>query len=730
MQLESICVAVLAAMASLGVSAQAGSWDAAYAKAEAALAKLSLADKVGIVTGVGWNKGPCVGNVSPASAIGFPSLCLQDGPLGVRYATSVTAFTPAVQVASTWDVELIRQRGQFLAEEAKNIGIHVMLGPSAGPIGKIAEGGRNWEGFSPDPYLSGVGMGVTAAAMQQVGVQACAKHWILNEQERDRTTMTSNADDRTVHELYVWPFMNAVKANTASFMCSYNKINGTYACESDYVMNELLKKQLGFRGYVMTDWNAASSTVQSAVTGLDMSMPGSDFNGGTIRWGPQLIAAVNNGNVPRARVDDMVKRILAPWYLLGQDQGWPTLNLNKNVQANHKANVRAVARDGLVLLKNDNKTLPLKRPARIAVIGTGAFKGRHASNGPNCPDKACNSGAIGTGWGSGAVDYPYFVAPFDAISQRASAEGSTVTQSNSDNASQGAAAANGADVALVHITAIGGEEYLTVDGNAGDRINLDPWNNGNALVKAVAAVNKNVVVVVHTVGPLILESILANPSVKAIVWAGMPSQENGNALVDVLWGDVSPSGKLVYTIAKQTSDYGTRITTSGTDNYPEGLFIDYRHFDKEGIQPRYEFGFGLSYTTFAYAGLSVSAAGARSGPTTGPIVPGGPSDLWQTVATVTATITNTGGVQGAEVAQLYITLPSSAPATPVRQLRGFSKLPLAPGQSGTATFVLTRRDLSYWDTASKKWVVPAGTFGISVGASSRNLPLKGTLQVN
>ncbi|KXJ96246.1 glucosidase [Microdochium bolleyi] len=716
-------------MASMGVSAQGGSWDAAYAKAEAALAKLSLADKIGIVTGVGWNKGPCVGNVHAASAIGFPSLCLQDGPLGVRYAKSVTAFTPGVQAASTWDVDLMRQRGQFMGEETKNLGIHVLLGPSAGPLGKFAEGGRNWEGFSPDPYLSGVGMHQTVEGLQSAGVQACAKHWILNEQERDRTTLTSNADDRTVHELYVWPFMDAVKANVASVMCSYNKINGTWACENDYVMKELLKDQLGFKNLVMTDWGAQHSTVQAANTGLDMSMPGSNFNGGEVYWGPQLTAAINRGEVPQARLNDMVKRILAPWYALGQDQGYPALDLNKNVQANHKTNVRAVARDGIVLLKNDGNALPLKKPSRIAVIGTGAFKGRHANNGPDCQDKACNDGALGMGWGSGTVDYTYFVAPFDAISARASSQGGTISQSNSDNASQGAAAAQGADVAIVHITATAGEQYLTVENNAGDRNNLDPWHNGNALVKAVADVNKNVIVVAHSVGPLILESILSNPSVKAIVWAGLPSQENGNALVDVLWGDVSPSGKLVYTIAKQTADYGTRVSTSGTDNFAEGLFIDYRHFDKAGIEPRYEFGFGLSYTKFAYAGLDVSAANVKSGPTTGAIVPGGPSDLWDTVATVTATVTNTGAVQGAEVAQLYITLPSSAPSTPVRQLRGFDKLPLAPGQSGTATFVLTRRDLSYWDVASKKWVMPAGTFGISVGASSRNLPLKGSLQV-
>lgn len=479
----------------------------------------------------------------------------------------------------------------------------------------------------------------------------------------------------------------------------------------------------------MTDWGAQHSTNAAANTGLDMSMPGSNFNGGDVYWGQALLNSVNSGAVALSRVEDMVLRILAPWYMLGQDQGYPSVDLTRQVQGNHKTNVRAVARDGTVLLKNDNRVLPLKSAAsKIAVVGTGAYKGNHANNAASCPDKACNSGALGMGWGSGAVDYPYFVAPYDAIAAKISSTGGSVVQSNSDNASQGATAARGADVAVVFITADGGEGYLTSEGVAGDRNNLDPWHNGNALVKAVADANSNVIVVVHSIGPIILESVLSNPSVKAIVWAGLPSQESGNALVDVLWGDVNPSGKLVYTIAKQQADYGTKVS-QGTDTFKEGLFIDYRHFDQSNIAPRYEFGFGLSYTNFTYSGLAVSAVSATSGPTTGTIVPGGPQDLWQIVATVTAKITNSGGVQGAEVAQLYITLPTSAPSTPPRQLRGFAKLPLAPGASGTATFALTRRDLSYWDVNSKKWILPKGQFGVSVGASSRDLRLNGSLVV-
>ena len=270
--------------------------------------------------------------------------------------------------------------------------------------------------------------------------------------------------------------------------------------------------------------------------------------------------------------------------------------------------------------------------------------------------------------------------------------------------------------------------YITVEGNMGDRNNLDPWHSGNDLVSAAAAVSKNVIVVVHSVGPVILEAILANPSVKTIVWAGLPGQESGNALVDILYGDTSPSGKLPYTIARQRSDYGTSWTSALADGFAEDLFIDYRHFDERSIDPRYEFGFGLSYTNFNYSGIAVNVF-ATSGASVGAISPGGPADLFESVGTIVTWIQNTGSVAGAEVAQLYIGLPESAPWSPPKQLRGFQKLFLEPGQSGMATFDLTRRDLSYWDVESRSWVVPSGQFRVYVGSSSRNIRQKGLITV-
>ncbi|KAL1624210.1 hypothetical protein SLS54_004140 [Diplodia seriata] len=579
-----------------------GGWDAAYVKSEAALAQLTQDEKVGIVTGVGWQNGPCVGNTSPVPKIGYPSLCMQDGPLGIRFAQGVTAFPAGVHVASTWDKKLLHERGVAMGAEAKGLGVNVQLGPGSGALGKIPEAGRNWEGFSPDPYLAGIAMQETIIGMQSSGVQACAKHYIANEQELNRNTISSNLDDRTMHELYLWPFADAVNANVASVMCSYNKLDDVWACENDHILNGLLKDELAFRGYVMSDWNAQHSTVLSANSGLDMTMPGDDFTGGGIYWGPNLTAAIAAGEVLQERLDDMVKRILAAWYLTGQDTGYPPVLFSSwnggaggpDVQADHKNVARAVARDGIVLLKNENGTLPLRgnaAPASLAIIGQSAIVN---PEGPNaCEDRACNTGHLAMGWGSGTAQFPYLVAPLDAIQPRAEAAGTTLVLSATDDQASAASAAAAAEMAVVFITADSGEEYLTVEGNAGDRVNLDPWHDGNGLVAAAASAGKPVIVVANSVGPLILESILGHANVVALVWAGIAGQESGNGLVDVLYGDANPNGKLPYTIAKAAADYGTRLVTALEDGFEEGLYIDYRHFDKAEIEPRYEFGFGL-----------------------------------------------------------------------------------------------------------------------------------------
>ncbi|TFK40959.1 glycoside hydrolase family 3 protein [Crucibulum laeve] len=738
-------------------------WAAAYTKARTAVVKLSLQDKVNLATGVGWQNGHCVGNTPAVSSISFPGLCLEDSPLGVRYADSASAFPAAINVGATFNRTLMRQRGAALGAEFKGKGVHVALGPMMN-LARVPAAGRNWEGFGSDPYLSGEGAYETIMGTQSMGVQATAKHYINNEQEHFRATSSSNVDDSVFflqqHELYAAPFLRSVQANVASVMCSYNQINGSFACENDKMLNGILKGEFGFPGYVMSDWQATHSTL-SVNKGLDMTMPGDiTFNSGTTYFGSALVSAVQSGTVPQSRIDDMALRILAAWYLLGQDSGFPAVNFDAwninapvnthaNVQSDHKNVIRQIGAASTILLKNTGGVLPVKTPKTIAIIGNGAGP---SSRGPNgYTDRGGDDGVLAMGWGSGTADFPYLITPLDAITARAKADGTTVTSSLSDTDLNAAGnAASGKDIAFVFITADSGEGYITVEGHAGDRNNLQAWHSGDALVAKVASVNAKTIVVVNSVGPIIMEPWInnANEFIQLLLWFGadcpvkkqtyyMESTIPGKRIL-LIDAELSTrtytcfvtSGRLPYTIGKSIDDYGANVIYSSSSSivpipYNEGLFIDYRHFDQANITPRFEFGFGLSYTTFDYSGLtitgSVSGGSAPSGP-------GSSLDPWLHTKVITATFTlkNNGTVAGHEIPQLYISPPASANSAP-RNLKGFDSIYLTPGQSTTVSLQLSRYDLSIWNVVTQRWQIPSGATGILVGASSRDIRLTGSV---
>ncbi|KAF8308382.1 beta-glucosidase [Clavulina sp. PMI_390] len=713
-----------------------GSWVAAVAKATAAVAKMSTQDMVNIVTGIGNEKGPCVGNLPSITSVGFTGLCLQDGPVGVRYADLVSVFPSGMNTAATFNRTLMNERGAALGAEFKGKGANVILGPDMNLM-RSPRAGRNWETFGADPYLSGEAAYQTVTGIQSNGVQACAKHYINNEQELNRAAESSVVDDRTEHELYLHPFLKAVQAGVAAVMCSYNEINGTYACENSHTLNGLLKTELGFQGYVTTDWWVTEPAgTLAANAGLDMVMPGeSVYGGSTSYFGPALLSAVNSGSVPLSRLQNMATRVLASWYLLGQDSGFPATNFNSwtgagshvNVQGTHGTLIRQIGAASTVLLKNTNNALPLVKPTTIAVIGNDAVPNSGGIN--SCADRGCDNGILALGWGSGTANYPYLIDPLSAITTKASSIGATVTSSSSDTDLTAAAnAAAGKSVALVFISADSGEGYITVEGNVGDRNDLNAWHNGNALVAAVAAVNKNTIVVIHSVGAIVMEPWIGNANITAVVWAGIQGQEAGNSLVDILWGAVNPSGRLPFTIGKQLSDYGADIGTGSTVTYSEGLNIDYRWFDKNSITPRFEFGFGLSYTSFTYSSLSIGTPSSTGG--SAPTGPGSSLSSWlhDTWLSVTFSLQNSGTVAGTEIPQLYITAPSSASA-PVNQLRNFDSIPLSAGASTTVTMTLSRYSFAIWSTASQQWQIASGTYTIWVGASSRDKRLSGTLTI-
>lgn len=661
----------------------AAGWAGAYRKAAAMVQNMTLAEKVNVTTGTGWMMGLAVGTNGPAVHVGFPQLQLQDGPLGLRFADNATAFPAGVTVGATWSRALLHARGAAHGEEARGKGIHVLLGPCVGPLGRMPAGGRNWEGFSADPYLAGVAAAETIRGMQSEGVMATIKHFVANEQEHFRqawewglpNALSSNIDDRTLHELYAWPFADAVKAGVASVMCSYNMVNNSYACQNSKLLNGVLKDELGFQGFVMSDWGAQRAGVDSALAGLDMTMPGDGlrFSDGESLWGPELTRSIMNGSVPLDRLNDMVTRIVAAWYRLGQDdpakkfplagQGpnfssWTkdrmgtmapgsktsqdTVEVNQfvNVQADHKAIARAVAREGTVLLKNDG-LLPIDRMGftdarkqkmmkskrhtgklKIGIFGEDAGPGK----GPNaCIDRACNQGTLGSGWGSGAVDFPYLVPPVEALRNGFNTSQVTLSEylTNTPSFSDDARILADQDVCIVFGNADAGEGFVRWANVAGDRPDLFLQKGADDLIVKVAqgcgGGTGEVLVVIHAVGPVVMEKWIDLPNVKAVLLANLPGQESGNALADIIFGDENPSGHLPYTIGKSLQDYGPGgqilYLPNGVvpqQDFTEGLYIDYRWFDKQGLTPRFPFGFGLSYTTFEFSGLHIAEIKPKS----------------------------------------------------------------------------------------------------------------------
>jgi beta-glucosidase len=561
----------------------------------------------------------------------------------------------------------------------------------------------------------------------------------------------------------MWPFANAVKAGAASFMCSYQRINGSYGCQNSKSQNGLLKTELGFQGYVMSDWGATHSGVASVEGGLDMNMPGGLGPYGTnfgipSYFGGNITLMANNGTVEMSRIDDMVIRIMTPYFQLGQDKDFPSIDpsgadlntfsprsswtreynltgeVSRDVRGNHGELIRKHGAAGSVLLKNVDRALPLKAPRNIAVFGNDASDPTKSSV---LNQQNYEYGSIFAGGGSGTGQFTYMVTPLRAIQQRAAQDDGIVqfflnnTLIASSNVSTMLIPRAQPDVCIVMLKTWAEE--------GADRASLSSDWDGDAVVESVASYCNNTIVVSHSAGVNTLPWS-NHPNVTAILAAHFPGQESGNSLVDILYGDVNPSGHLPYTIAMNGTDWNapptTGINTTGYADwqswFDEKLEIDYRHFDMQNISVRYEFGFGLSYTTFEISDIKTEALehNVTSMPDDLPIQPGGNPALWESLYNVTVSVSNTGDVAGAAVPQLYIGLPSSAPAgTPIRQLRGFEKVHLAEGESQTVGFELQRRDLSYWDVVSQHWVIPEGEFTIWVGLSSRDLKVKDSFTV-
>lgn len=491
-------------------------------------------------------------------------------------------------------------------------------------------------------------MAETIKGTQDAGVIACAKHWIAYEQEHFRQVPESqgfgwniteaysaNLDDKTMHELYMWPFADAVRAGVGSVMCSYNQVNNSYACQNSKVLNDLLKNELGFQGFVMSDWQGQHAGIPGALAGLDMAMPGDTlFNTGYSFWGTNLTVGVLNGTMPQWRLDDMAMRIMAAFFKTGQTLDQPEINFSSwtldtysflqwatgynyqqvnqhvDVRGNHGELIREAAAKSTVLLKNTG-VLPLNKPKLVTVVGNDAGSAPYGPNG--FVDRGGDNGTLGMAWGSGSANFPYLVTPESALQAQALADGSnffSITDNYAYTEIQSLVSQEDA-TSIVFVNADSGEGYIVVDNNYGDRNNLTLWQGGDELIKTVSSYCSNTIVVIHSTGPVLVNDWYENDNITAILWAGLPGQESGNSITDVLYGKVNPAARTPFTWGSSREEYGTDILYEPNAdipqvNFEEGVFIDYRAFDKKNITPVWEFGYGLSYTTFSYSDLTIN----------------------------------------------------------------------------------------------------------------------------
>jgi beta-glucosidase len=669
------------------------------------LSRMTLTQKIAeMYVAAPENPGKHIGHqgVVPAQpALCIPALAEQDGSVGVHGAPGVTQLPSEVALGSAWDPTLAYQYGVINGKEHRAKGIAMVLGPGIN-IQRDPRWGRNFEMFSEDPLLTSALGAADIEGIQSQDVMADAKHFVTYNQETDRGTPNDDTivSTRALHEIYLPPFYSAVEqAHVASIMCAYPLLNGVYSCQSPSLITGLLDQRWGFAGFVRSDSAANASTVDSANAGLDQER-------GSFYWdNGELAAAVADGQVSSSTIDEAVSRILAQMFRfdLFNEPLTGTLSSPAGTQAD-RAVALTVAERGVVLLQNTAGILPLRAATTKSVAVIGA-------DGTTDPMTA--------GGGSSGVIAPSVISPLSGITSRAGSR-TTVTSYSGTDPARAAAAAAKAKVAIVFASYPERETH--------DLTSISLPGQQNALIKSVAAANPNTVVVLNTGGPVLMPWL---SSVKGVLEAWYPGQEDGAAIASVLFGEVDPSGHLPETFptslsAIPTSSRAQFPGAGGKVDYSEGLDVGYRWYDAKQVLPLFPFGYGLSYTAFSFRNLTVtptSVVNDVSGPDS-------PTGQRAQLIRVTAQITNTGKVAGSDVVQLYVGDPAVA-GEPPRQLEGFHRVTLQPHQSQTVSFSVTGHELSYFNTTANGWALPSGAYRLYVGDSSAlsSLPLRGELKV-
>ena len=691
-------------------------WDASYEKAKKLVSNLSFDDKITVMLGSdnmrNINNGGCVGTIAPISKINFKGMCLQDGPAGVRYAKGTgISWQANINVAATFNKDLMYDVGKAQGEENKEKGINTFLSPCVN-IMRTPQAGRVWEAYGEDPYLSGVCAAQMVKGIQDAGVIAAIKHFVGNDQETYRHASTSNIEMGPLMDIYVEPFYRAIlDANVGSVMAAYNAVNDEYCCYSKFLLTDVLRGILGFKGFVMSDWWALfNDNADSLNSGLDMNMPGGqnwgDFIGKEKSYWKNVDEYVKKGIVPEERITESATRIIATMYEFNQMDNFPQVQLYKETKTDERKKLqRKAATESQVLLKNEDNILPLKNVKKIAVIGNGAQK----RDCPNDNDMQCGNfqkGFIPLGYGSGTTTFSYLISPIEAIEELAKKKGIEVISAGGlngkeENYDKGAEAAKQADVAIVFVQADSGEEYGNVENSKGDRPDLDAWHGGNKLIESVANVNKNTIVVINAPATI---SVPWLDNVKGILFTGFPGAESGYAIADVLFGEVNPSGHLPFTWAEM-NDYCTKIEQLGQGNrnpndkfkydYSEGLYVGQRWFNKKNKKPVFPFGHGLTYTTFDYSDLKLN--------------------MNEEGLFAEFNVKNEGSVSGSAVPMMFLSFPDSIGDYPKYIFKGFEKVELEPGETKNVIIKADAHALSYFSVKDNKYVrVNDGTIEVSI----------------
>ncbi len=689
-------------------------------RADLMVRKMTLDEKIQLVHGDGWGvlkKGSYVapnhnggaGFVPGIPRLHLPDINLADSAVGVRMAALhsryATLLPSVLGMSASWDPDAAFLYGSVIGRELRAQGYNMSIG---GGVDLIREprNGRNFEYSSEDPILAGTLVGQLARGVQSNRIMGDIKHYALNDQETGRNIYNAIIDERTVRETDLLAFQIAIGlAHPAGVMCAYNRVNGDYSCENDFLLNQVLKRDWNFKGFVLSDWGGTHSTVKAALAGLDMDQPGDDNF-----FSEPLKQAVLSGQVPRTRLDDMVHRIVRSMFAASVIDHPPIESVVDPFRGRDDA--QHIEEESIVLLKNSGSILPLSTATRsIALIGGHADVGV-LSGGGSAQVDAPGGNAIDPQPGGSVWGHPvYFPSPPLRYIKEASPN-ATVTYDPGTDPAAAAKAASSAQVAIVFATQWMSEDH--------DAATLSLPDQQDAIIAAVAAANPNTIVVLENGGPV---SMPWAKDVKAVLESWYPGIGGAQAIANILFGRVNPSGKLPVTFAASEDDLphphvtGLTAQTNGDDTRPsrgqprnmatfpvdynvEGMAVGYRWFQEKDRQPLFAFGFGLSYTRFAYSNLKVN--------------PGAKSVIFD--------LRNTGSQSGDEIAEVYITLPVSA-GEPFRKLAGWKRVSLAPGASQTIEIPLDPLYLSIFSTTTNAWSRPAGDFLFEVGGSSADLPL-------